>query len=82
MVVQAVKSQCPGGRGRQISAFQASLNLVYRSSSETAKATQRNPVSENQPNKNPLKANGIAKQLRTYILLIGDRVWVPATLSN
>jgi hypothetical protein len=33
-----------GGRGRLISEFEASL--VYRVSSRTAKATQRNPVSE------------------------------------
>jgi hypothetical protein len=31
-----------GGRGRRISEFQASL--VYRVSSRTARATQRNPV--------------------------------------
>jgi hypothetical protein len=35
-----------GGRGRRISEFEASL--VYRVSSRTAKATQRNPVSKNQ----------------------------------
>jgi hypothetical protein len=35
-----------GGRGRQISVFEASL--VYRVSSRTARATQRNPVSKNQ----------------------------------
>jgi hypothetical protein len=35
-----------GGRGRQISEFEVSL--VYRVSSRTAKATQRNPVSKNQ----------------------------------
>jgi hypothetical protein len=34
-----------GGRGRQISEFQASL--VYKVSSRTARATQRNPVSKN-----------------------------------
>jgi hypothetical protein len=34
-----------GGRGRQISEFEASL--VYRVSSRRARATQRNPVSEN-----------------------------------
>jgi hypothetical protein len=34
------------GRGRQISEFEASL--VYRVSSRTARATQRNPVSKNQ----------------------------------
>jgi hypothetical protein len=38
-----------GGRGRQISEFKVSL--VYRVSSRTARATQRNPVSKNQPNK-------------------------------
>jgi hypothetical protein len=34
-----------GGRGRWISEFKASL--VYRVSSRTARATQRNPVSKN-----------------------------------
>jgi hypothetical protein len=38
-----------GGRGRQISEFEASL--VYKVSSGTARATQRNPVSKNQQNK-------------------------------
>jgi hypothetical protein len=38
-----------GGRGRRISEFQASL--VYRVSSRTARATQRNPVSKNQERK-------------------------------
>jgi hypothetical protein len=33
------------GRGRQISEFEASL--VYRVSSRTARATQRNPVLKN-----------------------------------
>jgi hypothetical protein len=35
-----------GGRGRRISEFEASL--VYRVSSRTARAIQRNPVSKNQ----------------------------------
>jgi hypothetical protein len=35
-----------GGRGRQIFEFEASL--IYRVSFRTARATQRNPVSENQ----------------------------------
>jgi hypothetical protein len=35
-----------GGRGRQISEFKASL--VYKVSSRTARATQRNPVSKKQ----------------------------------
>jgi hypothetical protein len=34
-----------GGRGRWISEFEVSL--VYRVSSRTARATQRNPVSKN-----------------------------------
>jgi hypothetical protein len=34
-----------GGRGRQISGFEA--NLVYKVSSRTARAIQRNPVSKN-----------------------------------
>jgi hypothetical protein len=38
-----------GGRGRWISEFEASL--VYRVSSRTARATQRNPVSKNQKKK-------------------------------
>jgi hypothetical protein len=43
-----------GGRGRWISEFEASL--VYRVSSRTARATQRNPVSKNQK-KNKKKKN-------------------------
>jgi hypothetical protein len=39
-------SQHSGGRGRRISEFEASL--VYKVSSRTARATQRNPVSKNQ----------------------------------
>jgi hypothetical protein len=38
-----------GGRGRQISEFEASL--VYEVSSRTARAAQRNPVSNKQTNK-------------------------------
>jgi hypothetical protein len=38
-----------GGRGRWISEFEASL--IYRVSSRTAKATQRNPVWKNQNQK-------------------------------
>jgi hypothetical protein len=39
-----------GCRGRQISEFKASL--VYRVSSRTARATQRDPVSKKQKTKN------------------------------
>jgi hypothetical protein len=43
-----------GGRGKWISEFKA--NLVYRVSSRTARAAQRNPVSKNQkPNKQKKK---------------------------
>ena len=38
-----------GGRGRRISEFEASL--VYRVSSRTARARERNPVSKKQKNK-------------------------------
>jgi hypothetical protein len=38
-----------GGRGRRISEFEASL--VYKVSSRTARAIQRNPVSNKQTNK-------------------------------
>jgi hypothetical protein len=41
------------GRGRWISEFEASL--VYRVSSRTARATQRNPVSKNQKKKKKKK---------------------------
>jgi hypothetical protein len=47
-----------GGRGRRISEFEASQ--VYRVSSRTARATQRDPVSKNktkQKNKKTPKTN-------------------------
>jgi hypothetical protein len=42
-------TQHSGGRGRQISEFEASL--VYRVSSRTARAKQRNPVSKKKKKK-------------------------------
>jgi hypothetical protein len=42
-----------GGRGRRISEFKASL--VYKVSSRTARALQRNPVSKNKTNKQTKK---------------------------
>jgi hypothetical protein len=42
---QGKNSRQSGGRGRWISEFKASL--VYKVSSRTARATQRNPVSKN-----------------------------------
>jgi hypothetical protein len=49
-----------GGRGRQISEFEASL--VYRVSSRTAKATQRNPVLIKQTNKQKTKQTNKQKK--------------------
>jgi hypothetical protein len=49
-----------GGRGRWISEFKVSL--VYKVSSRTARALQRNPVSKNknkQPNKRPLEEQSV-----------------------
>jgi hypothetical protein len=40
---------CIDSKGRRISEFEASM--VYRVSSRTARATQRNPVSKNQKKK-------------------------------
>jgi hypothetical protein len=47
------RGQHLGGRGRQISEFEASL--VYKVSSRTAKTIQRNPVSKNQKKKEKKK---------------------------
>jgi hypothetical protein len=47
-----LSSQHLGGRGRQISEFEASL--VYRVSSRTARATQRKPTKQN---KNKIKCS-------------------------
>jgi hypothetical protein len=46
-------SQHSGGRGRQISEFKASL--VYKVSSRTARAIQRNPVSKKNKTKQKTK---------------------------
>jgi hypothetical protein len=56
-------SQHLGGRGRQISEFEASL--VYKVSSRTAKATQRNSVSKNQNNTKQNKTKQNKKQNKT-----------------
>jgi hypothetical protein len=48
-----------GGRGKRISEFEASL--VYKVSSRTTRAIQRNPVSKNKnKNKNKTKKNKMA----------------------
>jgi hypothetical protein len=51
------------GRGRQISEFEASL--VYRVSSRTARATQRNPVSKKQTNNQTNKQTNKQKRADT-----------------
>jgi hypothetical protein len=60
-------SQYLGGRGRQISEFEASL--VYKVSSRTARAIQRNPVSKTnkQTNKKYIKEN---KRVPMTIVLV------------
>jgi hypothetical protein len=56
-----------GGRGRWISEFKASL--VYKVSSRTARATQRNPVWKNQKKKKKEKNQ---TNLMMAIMLITD----------
>jgi hypothetical protein len=51
-----------GGRGRQISEFEASL--VYRVSSRKARATQRNPVSKKTKNKTKTKGTNLSPQIK------------------
>jgi hypothetical protein len=58
VVAHAFNPSTQDGRGRRISEFEASL--VYRVSSRTARAIQRNPVSEKnktKQNKNPYQAS-------------------------
>jgi hypothetical protein len=56
-----------GGRGRLISEFEASL--VYRVSSRTAKATQKNPVLKKNKN-NKYKKRACCKSVRTGAQLL------------
>ena len=53
VVVHACNPSTLGGRGRRISEFEASL--VYRVSSRTARAIQRNPVSGKKKSKKTTK---------------------------
>jgi hypothetical protein len=74
-----------GGRGRQISEFQASL--VYRVSSRTARAIQRNPVLEKKKKKAvTLKfwkflftsnyfVGDLGKELTMWVLLQSSKYW-------
>jgi hypothetical protein len=62
-------SQHLGGRGRRISEFEASL--VYRVSSRTARATQRNPVSKNQKRRKKRKRNPLGlDELRAFLISV------------
>jgi hypothetical protein len=51
-----------GGRGRQISEFEA--GLVYRVSSRTVRAVQRNPVSKQNKKKNKKTKTKTNKQTK------------------
>jgi hypothetical protein len=72
-----------GGRGRWISEFKA--NLVYKVSSRTARATQRNPVSKNKTKQNKTKKNcnfrvgEMAQWVGAPTALLEVRVQIPAT---
>jgi hypothetical protein len=57
-----------GGRGRQISEFKASL--VYRVSSRTTRAIQRNPVSKNKTKQTNKQKKSRSKALRLSIVLL------------
>jgi hypothetical protein len=59
-----------GGRDRQISEFEASL--VYKVSSRTARAIQRNPVSNKQTNKQTKKEKPKNKRKEQEKHLIGS----------
>jgi hypothetical protein len=52
-----------GGRGRQISEFEASL--VYKVSSRTARATQRTPVSKKPKKPKPKKPKNQKPKTKT-----------------
>jgi hypothetical protein len=65
-----------GGRGRRISEFEASL--VYRVSSRTARATQRNPVLKKQ---NKTKQNPLATFSQGLIIICKMRTFKPIFLA-
>jgi hypothetical protein len=62
-----------GGRDRQISEFEASL--VYRMSSRTARATQRNPASKKQKQTNKITPTNkidflVFRMLQSFLSLL------------
>jgi hypothetical protein len=58
-----------GGRVRQISEFEASL--VYRVSSRTARAIQRNPVSKNKKKTKKKKKKKKRKKIKICVVQAG-----------
>jgi hypothetical protein len=66
-----------GGRGRRISEFEASL--VYRVSSRTVRAIQRNPVSKNKKHKKP----ETTKEVSSVLPRVGNMVqWVKTPVTR
>jgi hypothetical protein len=64
-----------GGKGRWISEIKA--NLVYRVSSRTARATQRNPVSKTKTRKECMEFAVVLSQLEILLLFtIGSPAYV------
>jgi hypothetical protein len=68
MVAHTFNLSAGEGRGRRISEFEASL--VYRVSSRTARATQRNPVSKNLKKQNKTTKKNIKKEKRQIRIVI------------
>jgi hypothetical protein len=73
-----------GGRGRRISEFEASL--VYKVSSRTARAIQRNPVSERKKEKEERERRKREKKEREKRSFCGSKhialqAWGPEALS-
>jgi hypothetical protein len=70
-----------GGRGRQISEFEASL--VYRVSSRTARDIQRNPVSKNEnKNKNKKKEEEEERKKRKLIFKKQNKTESPEEMTQ
>jgi hypothetical protein len=67
-----------GGRGRWISEFKASL--VYRVSSRTARAIQRNPVSKTQ--KKRKKERKKTEEARDWAQMLRSLASLPEVLSS
>jgi hypothetical protein len=72
-----------GGKGRQISEFEASL--VYRVTSRTASATQRYPVLKKNKNKNKQKNKWVEKEIKQrtlFIIVINNVKYLKVTLTK